>query len=443
MTKEPTPPKQDRYNYQLQIFFDSALVSLSAVTLICNWALAPKFTNNVYATASFLLATASFGIFAAITSYHFASKHQTGSVKIPKDNTQLEHLLELVNSMGDAVVTTDERGMIKVYNAALLSLLDTNESLVGKNIDDVLQLHDRVKQSVAILQDARTLKKVFVRTDLVYKNLGDNQIRLYLNVAPIKPGYQSHGESGFIFIIRDITKEKTLEEERDEFVSVISHELRSPIAIAEGNLSNLVTLQERGAAKDILKQTTSDAYEQILYLAQMINDLATLSRAERGVDTGGMEEIDTVDLLGDLYKRYLPEAQKKQLHLNLDVPAHLPPVRTSRLYIEEILQNFITNALKYTKKGSVTIIGHKVPEGVYIGVKDSGIGMSKGDQRHLFEKFYRSEDYRTQEISGTGLGLYISKKLADKMNIKINFESRLNHGSTFSVTLRNVATKDT
>ncbi len=354
-----------------------------------------------------------------------------------QENNQYKQLLELVNSMGDAVVTTNDQGIIKIYNAAFLSLLDTNESLVGKQLDHALGLQDKAKRPVTILADAKAMGKVFTRTDLIRQSNDAQAMRLYINSAPVKPGYEaSLGESGFIFIMRDITKEKTLEEERDEFISVISHELRSPIAIAEGNLSNLIALQERGAAKEILAQTTSDAYEQILYLAQMINDLATLSRAERGIDAGGMEEIDTIDLLGDLYKRYLPEAQKKQLHLNLDVPTHLPSIRTSRLYIEEILQNFITNALKYTKKGSVTIIGHKVPKGVYIGVKDTGIGMSKSDQRHLFEKFYRADDYRTQEISGTGLGLYISKKLADKMNITINFESRLNHGSVFSVTLK-------
>ena len=76
------------------------------------------------------------------------------------------------------------------------------------------------------------------------------------------------------------------------------------------------------------------------------------------------------------------------------------------------------------------------PQGVYLAVKDTGIGISKSDQRHIFEKFYRSEDYRTRESNGTGLGLYITKKLAEKMNLSVHFESRLNHGSTFSILIQ-------
>jgi len=350
-----------------------------------------------------------------------------------QESFQRERLLALINSMGDAVVTTNENGAIKVYNAAFLSLLDTNENLAGKPIDSVLQLQDQNKLTVSILDDARSIRKVFSRTDLSHKFNEDESMRLYINVAPIRPSYQSHAERGFIFIIRDITKEKTLEEERDEFISVVSHELRTPVAIAEGNLSNIQVLQDRGASPAMLKHAAADAHEQIMYLSKMINDLATLSRAERGINTEGTEEIDPAVLLTELYKTYLSRAEEKHLQLNLDLSPHLPLMRTSRLYLEEILQNFLTNAIKYTKEGSVTLVGHNTNEGVYIAVKDTGIGISKSDQRHIFEKFYRSEDYRTRESSGTGLGLYITKKLAEKMNITIRFESRLNHGSTFSL----------
>jgi two-component system, OmpR family, phosphate regulon sensor histidine kinase PhoR len=353
-----------------------------------------------------------------------------------QEGFEREQLLALVNSMGDAVVTTNEKGTIKVYNAALLSLLDTNANLTGKLIDNVLDLHGQHGERIAIMDDARTIRKVFSRTDLSHRFSADDSIRLYINVAPIRPSYQSHTERGYIFIIRDITKEKTLEEERDEFISVVSHELRTPIAIAEGNLSNIQILQDRGASPEVLKRAAGDAHEQIMYLAKMVNDLATLSRAERGINTEGTEEVDPVIVLTELYKAYLPRAHEKRLHLNLDLGPRLPRIRTSRLYVEEILQNFLTNALKYTHEGSITLAAHNTAEGVYIAVKDTGIGIGKADQHHIFEKFYRSEDYRTRESNGTGLGLYIAKKLAEKMNIKMHFESRLNHGSTFSITVK-------
>lgn len=350
------------------------------------------------------------------------------------ENFQRERLITLVNSMGDAVVATDEEGYIKVFNAATLNLLDTNISLTNKRIDRVLRLYDENSKRVRALDLAKARGVVFTRTDLVHKFNDGEQMNLYINFSPIQLSYQGAGDKGFIFILRDITKEKSLEEERDEFISVVSHELRTPVAIVEGNISNLRILQDRGADPAMLNHALADAHEQIMYLAKMINDLSTLSRAERGLDSAP-EEIDTVTFLGEIYKSYVDAAHKKGLKLNLDIQPGLPRVTTSRLYLEEILQNFLTNAIKYTKEGNVTIVGHKTRSGVSFAVHDTGIGISKSDQRHIFEKFYRSEDYRTRETSGTGLGLYVTQKLASKLGVKIEFESRLNHGSTFSLTL--------
>ena len=345
---------------------------------------------------------------------------------------QRERLLALVNSMGDAVLATDKQGHIKVYNSTLLNLLDTNLDLTDKSIDEILHLVDANGQPIILTEEARKKKMVFSRTDLSHQYPDGEMMRLYINVAPIQPGYRSHAESGYIFILRDITKEKTLEEEKDEFVSVVSHELRTPVAIAEGTLSNLMILQDRGAAKDMVQNAAKDAHDQILYLAKLVNDLSTLSRAERGVG-GEMEVIDLNTELQQIYKEYEPQAAAKSLTLDLNLHSKLPQMRTSKLYFDEILQNFITNSLKYTREGGVTIATKEVPEGLHVSVSDTGIGISKFDQKRIFQKFYRSEDYRTRETSGTGLGLYVCKKLAEKLHVKITFESRLNHGSSFGI----------
>ena len=140
--------------------------------------------------------------------------------------------------------------------------------------------------------------------------------------------------------------------------------------------------------------------------------------------------------LKDIYSIVVTEATAKALHLNLDADANLPEMETSRLYLEEILQNFITNSIKYTKEGSVTLGAKQLPgDKVKFFVTDTGIGMNKTDLDHIFEKFYRSEDYRTRETTGTGLGLYVVNKLAAKLDTKIEVESRLDHGSTFSFVL--------
>jgi len=349
-----------------------------------------------------------------------------------REGFQRERLLALVNSMGDAVLATDKQGHIKVYNSTLLGLLDTNLDLTDKQIDDVLPLVDANNKPIKLTDEARKKNIVFSRTDLSHQYPDGEMMRLYINVAPIQPGYRSHAESGFIFILRDITKEKSLEEEKDEFVSVVSHELRTPVAIAEGTLSNLMILQGRGAAKGMIQTAAKDAHDQILYLAKLVNDLSTLSRAERGVG-GEMEVIDLNTELQQIYKEYEPQAAEKGLKLDLALHGKLPQMRTSKLYFDEILQNFITNSLKYTREGGITIETKKADDGLHLNVSDTGIGISKYDQKRIFQKFYRSEDYRTRETSGTGLGLYVCKKLAEKLHVKITFESRLNHGSSFGI----------
>lgn len=349
-------------------------------------------------------------------------------------NFQHERLLALVNSMGDAVITTDEKGTITVYNAATLSLLDTNADIEGKNIDSILQFTDPQGNTISVVEEASKRRRVFSRSDLTHTFERGEVMNVYLNASPVQPGYQADGERGFIFILRDITKDKSLEEERDEFISVVSHELRTPVAIAEGTLSNLMILQDRDSAKDIIQTAAKDAHDQILYLAKLVNDLSTLSRAERGVG----DDVDVIDLnttIEDMYKEYLPRATEKGLKLDLHLPGRLPHMKTSKLYLEEIIHNLMTNALKYTREGTITLTAAKKSGELQISVADTGIGMSKVDQRHIFQKFYRSEDYRTRETNGTGLGLYVCKKLADKLRVILSFESRLNFGSTFTLTI--------
>jgi PAS domain S-box-containing protein len=350
-----------------------------------------------------------------------------------QEKIERERLLALINSMGDAVISTTEKGQVRIYNAAASALLDTNVDLIGKQITRVLKLRDKDKNPIKLLPLLQDLHGNIVRSDLRHEFSDGETISLYLNISPIHLGYQREGERGFIFLLRDITKEKSLEEERDEFISVVSHELRTPIAIAEGSLSNVILLQDRGADKSIITDSIKDAHEQILFLAKMTNDLSTLSRAERGVNLE-IELVDIPALLEEARTDYEKQARERNLKLVIQTSGKFQPINTSKLYVQEILQNFVTNALKYTKTGSVTITAEMDRQHrLVLRIKDTGIGISKSDQKHLFEKFFRSEDYRTRESSGTGLGLYLVKKLAERLQAKITVESRLNHGSTFTI----------
>ena len=347
---------------------------------------------------------------------------------------QVNRLNTLINSISDAVLTLNRYGRITSQNAAAQVFFDTNQSLIGSDITALLTPRDQAGEPVDMHELLCSVRSTTLRDDLSVGEGGDTR-HISVQMSRIQSTFDDGEEYGVVVIIRDITKQKSLEEEKDEFISVASHELRTPVAIAEGSLSNLLVMHDRDTDKSVLYKASKTAYDQIIYLASIINDLSTLSRAERGVgDT--VEEINVRDVMHGLFTRYEPEAAAKSLHLNLDVDADLPHIETSRLYLEEIMQNLITNAIKYTKEGSITIRAKILPNGrIDCSVTDTGIGIAKPDMEHIFEKFYRSEDYRTRETSGTGLGLYVVHKLADKLETKIKVESRLNHGSTFSFVL--------
>jgi len=359
-----------------------------------------------------------------------------------QESLHRDRTLTIVNNLADGVLSTDMDGIIRVYNAASLNLLDTNVSLNGHHIDEVLSLFDQNENKVSLFKEFKKIKTVVKRDDLNFKFSDGEEIRLELTYSPIRSSFsrskKSNTHDGYIIIMRDVTKAKSLEEERDEFISVVSHELRTPITITEGNLSNVQFMMNRpDVSKEVLKTAVDTAHDQVIFLANMVNDLSTLSRAERGVSADS-EDIDVQELAHKLYDKYIDEAKKKNLQLNLDLAPKLGKVHTSRLYLEELLQNFITNSIKYTKEGGVNIIIENRAGQIIFSVKDSGIGISKPDQVKVFGKFYRSEDYRTRETGGTGLGLYVAAKLAKKIGAKIELKSRLNFGSTFSFMLPEV-----
>ncbi len=357
-----------------------------------------------------------------------------------QERLQYDRILTIINNLSDATFSTDDKGQVLMYNAACLNLLDTNDSLRGKNINDLFTLTDADKAEVKLFDILSQAQKTTRRDDIRHTYSDGEEIRLEMTYAPIKSTYSRHKKgqpkAGFILIVRDVTKQKSLEEERDEFISVVSHELRTPITIVEGTLSNLQLMLNR--AEKFESKAISDsinmAHDQVLYLAKMVNDLSTLSRAERGVADAG-EDINVQELMHKLHKEYEKDAVARKLHLNLDLGTRLGSIHVSRLYVEELLQNFITNAIKYTNEGTITVSAKLKHNNIHFAVKDSGIGMSRSDQQKIFNKFYRSEDYRIRETNGTGLGLYVSAKLSHKLGTKIALASRLNHGSTFSFEL--------
>jgi two-component system phosphate regulon sensor histidine kinase PhoR len=350
-----------------------------------------------------------------------------------------ERLTSLINSMGDGVIALDHKGRIVLYNGAALNILDENTSMAGKPIKNFLPIFDKKNQSLDIMEEIRRHDTSFSSRDWRLKYPDGSAINLYASIAPVRLGYGQKGVHGFVMLLRDITREKSLEEERDEFISVVSHELRTPIAIAEGNVGNAEVLFEKSSVKNsVIKEALKQAHDQINFLAGMVNDLATLSRAERGVLKIEVEPINVHDLIEDLAEAYESQAEAKGLKIKHDIDPHLELLNSSKLYVREVLQNFITNAIKYTEKGHVTVGARQRESGVEFYVQDTGIGISKTDQKKVYDKFFRSEDYRTRQSSGTGLGLYVILKLARMLHAELSLKSELNKGSTFTVFIPNL-----
>jgi two-component system, OmpR family, phosphate regulon sensor histidine kinase PhoR len=353
---------------------------------------------------------------------------------------ELEHerLTSLINSMADGVLATDQKGAIVIANGAAHNILDVNISLIGKPIHDVMTLVDKNNKKIDLKKHVLSTTTQSTSRDWILKYSDDDQINLYISIAPVRVGFGKKGERGYVLLLRDITKEKSLEEERDEFISVISHELRTPVAITEGNIGNIEFLLKKSGVQDSsIFKALSQSHSQITFLSGLINDLATLARAERGQLNIEYDQINVNKLLQDLSANHNREAEAKSLVLKLQLDPKLELLNSSPLYVNEILQNFLTNAIKYTEEGSITISAESKDNGVIFSVSDTGIGISKSDQEKVFNKFFRSEDYRTRVNSGTGLGLYVTKKLAKLIGAQINFNSKLNEGSTFSLYVPN------
>jgi signal transduction histidine kinase len=218
----------------------------------------------------------------------------------------------------------------------------------------------------------------------------------------------------------------------DDFASITAHELRTPLAIAEANLSTALLpgyAKMEPKAMELVRQ----AHQNILNLIELTNDLSTLSQAEHKAASGSQSIVDLPMLVKEIVRNYSSHAEAKGLELTSAVNGGARHVYTSESELREILQNLVSNAIKYTEQGRVAIeltFGETAAE---VTVRDTGIGIAAADQARLFSKFFRAEDGRVLAAGGTGLGLYISRKLADRLGMSLTFVSEPEKGSAFTL----------
>ncbi|MEI7522560.1 MAG: ATP-binding protein [Candidatus Saccharibacteria bacterium] len=383
----------------------------------------------------------AFFVFAAICSLYinyqrvFDWDREKLKDTIKSEAIEQKRLVALVNNMTEGVLVLDEKQQVRMYNAAALALFDTNVSLINKNVDDFAKLEDEKEVSVSMKDLLPEGSKPVERHDIKIR-YGDNDVAsLSIVVTPIRPNYgYDSAEAGYVVTVRDITREKSLEDERDEFISVISHELRTPVTVVEAGVSNSILFAEKLAGGKKVVASLKTAHDQSVFLATMLNDLSTFARAEKDSLEMLLEDINPREIISNLKDSYQAGAVEKGLKIESEIDDSTPEsIVSNRLYVREILQNFMSNSMKYSDKGVITLKAKEQDGGVLFSLSDQGIGISVSNQKKVFDKFFRAEDFRTRSSSGTGLGLYITKKLAKLLDAKLGLESEVGKGSTFSI----------
>jgi signal transduction histidine kinase len=240
---------------------------------------------------------------------------------------------------------------------------------------------------------------------------------------------------GHMKIFYDLTKEKIIDEMKSEFISIAAHQLRTPSSGVKWSLK-MILAGEMGKLPKEAKEYIKKAYQANEQMVELVKDLLNVSHIEKGKFLYRFENINFEKVFNDIIKN--SKITAKQSNVKLDFSrseGKIPPVEADLEKIKLAIQNIINNAIKYSMSGQKIFVNlsynEKDDKYIYISVKDEGIGISKKDQIHLFSKFYRGENAKKLQTEGSGLGLFITKKVFEAHKGEINFESSVDKGTVF------------
>jgi signal transduction histidine kinase len=235
--------------------------------------------------------------------------------------------------------------------------------------------------------------------------------------------------------VKLLAKQRELNQTMSDFLSVATHEIKAPISIIKGYLSNIMD-GDFGHVEPKISEQLEVAVAQTERLNALVQDLLNVSRVEQGKIQYDITAVDTTKILGMIVDNYRPVAVEKGLQLIYEPNDGIEFVRADEGRVQEIFTNLIDNAIKYTAKGSVTITQNQVRGVVITNFRDTGFGISPTAKQRLFQRFYRVKTSETEGISGTGLGLWIIKQYVDAMGGSIDVETMEGVGSNFIVELK-------
>lgn len=387
--------------------------------------------------------------------------HRQPDKKVDKSFNDLATKLSTVEGKSDVVINTIDDGVLAINRSGIIDLINPSaQAMIGWNRGDALGLDWR---SVLKLVNAegREIQEI---ENPVAQSLANNKpthsdiLSLLTSsgkkilVSIVSSPVGKNGD-GIIVVFRDITKEKAEEREQAEFISTASHEMRTPVASIEGYLGlalNPATANIDEKARDFITK----AHESAQHLGELFQDLLDISKAEDGRLKNEPKVIDVTATVSDIFEGLSHLATDKQLHYifkpnpSLEVESserRLQPVFYADVdpsHFREVIGNLIENAIKYTPKGDVVVDVTGDDRLVSVSIQDTGIGIPAEDIPHLFQKFYRVDNSDTREIGGTGLGLYLCRRLAEAMGGHLRVESEYKRGSTFFLDLPRMSHED-
>lgn len=348
-----------------------------------------------------------------------------------------ENYRVILEQMGDGVIMTMPNQQISFYNEQAQKLLGfLKEEVLGKEVREMLNIFDPHGKRLCGGRECliADIAKPDVFSGEVFIEMKEKgRLPAFLHARTIRD--VKNEVVGTIFIFRDITKELELERTRREFLAIASHELRTPLTGIKGFLDIILT-GDVGEITAQVREQLENAYESTERMIRLVEDLLSASRIERGKIDFLLQAIDPLPFVSEVIGDLSDAAKRKGLSLELrEPPKALPQIQADPDRLREILINLLGNAIKFTDEEGVTVSFEVKGGKLLTSVKDTGIGIAKKDQPHIFKRFYTVETTLARERHGTGLGLYIVKQLVEGMGGEVWFESELGKGSTFSFSL--------
>ncbi len=369
----------------------------------------------------------------------------------------------ILNAIEDGVMLIDSRGVIQLFNPGAANITGWPSSEARKlDYRSVIKLVNEKGEAYTETQDP--LQKIFkqatgeaVRDNQAFLvTRGGKQVPISLSVSALLN--QNKTLTGAVAVFRDVTQERTEEKQRSDFISTASHEMRTPVAAIEGYLA--LALNDKVSTIDTrAREYLEKAHESTQHLGKLFQDLLTSAKAEDGRLISHPTLVEMGSYLEKLVNDLRFAADKKGLSIEFNLgsantidattvsktnqkvimPFYFVSIDPDRM--REVITNLFDNAVKYTDQGKITIGITGDNQVVQIYVRDTGVGIPAEDIPHLFQKFYRVDNSATRTIGGTGLGLYIGRKIVELYQGRIWVESEQGKGSTFYINLPRLTTE--